>query len=110
MKRAMTLVILSIFALTWGIPTASANSKAWLTATKDKEVRGIENGLFGMGGELYHSIHTRSQKSVLDGWTKGLGEGAFLGLKRTLVGVYEIVTPFYHDQPILSDFDSLTKS
>ncbi|MBI4115405.1 MAG: hypothetical protein HY447_02395 [Candidatus Omnitrophica bacterium] len=110
MKKSMTILVLTFFVLGFAIPTVWAvDTGAWITATKDKTIRGIEDGLFGMGGELYHHIDTRSEESFLEGWTLGLFDGLHQGLKRTLVGAYELATPFYHDEPVLEDLDTVIK-
>ena len=109
MNRMLTSLALVVFVAGFAI-SASANTQSWIAATKDKTVRGIENGLFGMGGELYHNIEVRGKKGALPGWTLGVWDGIHHGLVRTLVGTYELATPFYHDQPILSDLDSVIKS
>ena len=110
MKRGAAVVALAFFVLGFAVPTVWGDTGTWMVSTKDKVVRGIENGIFGMGGELYHHISTRSEKGVLQGWTLGLFDGLNRGIVRTLVGSYEIATPFYHDQPVLSDLDTLIKS
>lgn len=109
MVRKIAVLALSFFVLGFVVPAAWADSNAWLTRTKDKGVRGIEDGLFGMGGELYHHISTRSEKNTAKGWTLGFWDGLNKGLERTLVGAYELTTPFYHDKPILSDLDTTVK-
>ena len=111
MNRTVAIVTLAFFVLGFGIPTVWADKGGnWFLSTKDKEIRGIENGLFGMGGELYHNIDVRSQKGAFQGWTSGVWDGLHHGLVRTLVGAYEIATPFYHDKAVLTDLDTLIKS
>lgn len=110
MKRSVALASLVFFALGFLIPAATADTGGWLDATKTKTLRGIENGLFGMGGEIYHGIDARSEKAVLEGWTLGLWDGLHKGLVRTLVGAYELATPFYHDAPVLEDLDTVIGS
>ena len=111
MNRTLALATLAFFVLGFAIPTVWADEgSSWLMVTKDKAVRGIENGFFGMGGELYHHIDVRSEEGALKGWTLGFWDGLHRGLVRTLVGAYEIATPFYHDKPVLSDLDTLLKA
>lgn len=113
MKGTLGLLTLAFFVLGFTIPViwadteAETGSETWGGATKDKFIRGVENGLFGMGAELYHHIDTQSDEGVVKGWTVGLVEGAHRGLLRTVVGAYELVTPFYHDEAVLSDIDTI---
>ena len=110
MKRGMAALALAFFVLGFAIPTVFADTSAFLHSSKDKEMRGIENGLFGMGGELYHHLSARGEKNALKGMSLGLWGGLHEGLVRTLVGAYEMATPFYHDKPLLSNLDSMGKS
>lgn len=109
MRRGLVMLAVSVFVLGIAMPTAGAEG-TWLGDTKDKAIRGIENGLFGMGGEIYHHVTTRSEKGALEDWTLGFWNGIHRGLVRTLVGAYELATPFYHDQPVLSDLDEVVTS
>jgi putative exosortase-associated protein (TIGR04073 family) len=83
-------------------PYACAETRSeFLNASRDKAARGAENAVFGVMGEVSHHIKTRSEKGVVEGWTLGLFDGAYHGIVRTLVGVYELATPYYHDEPYL---------
>ena len=110
MKQCLAVMTLMMLVLGFLTPLASADTGAFLSSTRDKAVRGVENGLFGLGGELYHHIDARSEKGVAEAWTLGLWDGLNRGLVRTLVGAYELATPFYHDEPVLSDLDTLVGS
>ena len=108
MNRLVAVATILTLILGFAVPVW-ANTHSWAVATKDKAVRGIEDGLFGMGGELYHGVDTLSKKSVAERWTLGVWDGFHRGLIRTLVGAYELATPFYHDKPVLSDLDTVVK-
>ncbi len=110
MRRSLAILTMTLFVLGFALPAAWADAEAWFTSTKDKTIRGIENGLFGLSGELVHGIDVRSDKGVWERSTAGVVEGLHRGVLRTLVGAYEMATPFYHDEPVLSDLDTLIKS
>ena len=109
MTRTVAFLAAVAFVFTFAVP-AFADTNSWVVATKDKTARGIENGLFGLSGQLYHGVNVRGKKGILPGMTAGLWDGIHLGVLRTLVGAYEIATPFYHDKPLLTDLDTVIKS
>ncbi len=110
MSRKLTVLTLALLVTAFGVPVGLADTGAWLDSSVDKEMRGIENGLFGMGGEIYHHVSVRGEKGPVEAWTLGLVDGISRGTVRTLVGAYEIVTPFYHDEPVLADLDTVLKT
>lgn len=110
MKRNLSVLTLTLFVLGFAIPNALGDAGMWLDSTKDKTIRGVENGAFGMVGEVYHHIDTRADKGAWEAWGLGTIHGLHRGLVRTLVGAYELATPFYHDEPVLSELDTLFKS
>ena len=101
MKKVLAFLTVTLFALSVFAPFAAADNKTYLTDTRAKAVRGIENGLFGLGGELHNHIQARSEKGPVEAWTLGFFDGLHRGIVRTLVGAYEMATPFYHDEPYL---------
>ena len=107
MRRAIACLVLAFFVLGFALP-AWADSGAWFGQTKDKMVRGLENGLFGMGTEIYNHVHGEAG-GFFKAATVGLYGGLNRGIIRTLVGTYEVATPFYHDQALLPDLDTLVK-
>jgi hypothetical protein len=110
MSRKLAVLVLALLVVTFGLPLALADTGAWLDSSVDKEMRGLENGLFGMGGEIYHHVSVRGEKGPVEAWTMGLLDGIARGTVRTLVGVYEIATPWHHDEPVLSDLDTVLKT
>lgn len=110
MTRKLAILTLALLLSALAPPIGWADTGSWLNSSVNKEVRGIENGLFGMGGEIYHHVSARSEKGPLEAWTIGLMDGVARGTVRTLVGVYEIATPFYHDEAVLPDLDTVLKT
>lgn len=107
MRKTVGLLALAFFVLGFAVPSVLADSETWAGATKDKWIRGIENGVFGLPAELYHHIDTQSDEGIIEGWTVGLVHGLHRGTVRTLVGAYELATPFFHDEPVLTSIDTI---
>ena len=110
-RRMLTFLVLSLL-LSLVVPLAATAQEAGDTASKIglKAFRGVSNTVLGLVTEIPRTMYYDSaEKGPTYGLTVGFLEGIALGLGRTVVGVYELVSfpiPFPEEyKPVLAPGD-----